>query len=939
MTSPIESSYDFKKKEAVIYSLWQNANYFQAAFNKDGIVRNLKRSKSKPFVIIMPPPNVTGRLHMGHALNNTIQDILIRYKRMEGFDALWVPGTDHAGISTQSVVKKNLDAQGIDYRNLSREDFQKKVWKWKEKYGDFILNQLKRLGCSCDWSRSVFTMDDTPSKAVSYAFCDLYKKGLIYKGKRIVNWCPLDQTALSDDEVEVEVEEGSLWYIRYFFSNRKDSVVIATTRPETLFGDVAVAVHPDDKRYRRLKNQKIIVPIVEKEVSVVFDSFVEMNFGSGCVKITPAHDANDFEVGKRHQLDCINVMDQEACMNERVPKDFRGLSREVCRQKVLQILSEKGLLVKEEKKKIAIGRSYRSKAIIEYRLSDQWFVKMKELAQEVLNHDEAFHVFPIHWKKVYHHWLNHIQDWCISRQIWWGHRIPAWIHKQTKQIIVGQNIPKQVLENSNEWEQENDVLDTWFSSSLWPMSSLGWPENTFDFKRYFPTTILSTAKDILFFWVARMNMMTFHFQKKIPYQDVYFHSTVMDKNGKTMSKSKGNGIDPIHIIEGATKEELKDPIYDAKPSNMKSMLKAIEQNYPEGFFGVGCDALRYTLIYLCSSGQELHLSIDRFVDIGRRFITKFWNAARFVLTHLNDLEDATYVKKKFIPREEDLWILMRFSQTLTEVKKALDLYEFSKLGSLYYKFVWNDFCDWYLELTKLFFKTSDNLVKKREKIFFLTLVLKKTLKILHPLLPFVTEELWSSLRSLSIKKGFWAQEDEQQHLIVATFPKEKKNTFLKENQQRSHSFQFLQSIVTSIRSLRKRFHIKESEIINCFYKIIDPKEKNIFIYHKASICNFAKLSIKEVNHTNHLDLLTKIVFPALEIFLDLRHLVDFDKEKQRLKTVIEKTEKEFSQCQKKLNNENFLKKAKKKIVDKEQKKKKTLEATLKRIKVELQSFS
>ena len=599
----ISPKYDYTEVEKRIYNLWQKANTFSPSVKTR--CTNGDTADKKPFVISIPPPNVTGRLHMGHALNNTIQDMLIRYKRMDGYETLWVPGTDHAGIATQTVVKKMLDAKGIDYRSIGREAFNQEVWQWKEKYGSIILKQLERLGASCDWNRTRFTMDEGLSKAVNYAFKKLYDDGLIYRGRRIVNWCPVDQTALSDDEVETAEggEAGFLWHIKYPLKGESNFLVIATTRPETLFGDVAVAINPKDSRYQQHIGKKVILPILEKEIPVIADDYVDASFGTGCLKITPAHDPHDFEVGNRHNLEPINIFHPDARLNKRCVH-YEGLSREKAREKLLNDLKIKGLLLKEELRQVPVGRSYRSKAIIEYRLSQQWFVKMDALKDKALSKHYEVKIIPDRWDKVYHHWLDNIRDWCISRQIWWGHRIPAWYHKHTGEVLVEKETPVLVNDNPDDWIQEEDVLDTWFSSALWPMSILGWPDKTRDFERYFPNSVLSTAKDIIFFWVARMNFMATHFENTMPYQEVYIHPTVMDERGETMSKSKGNGIDPLHIIEGATTEDLKNIVLDARPSNMKVLLKNIEKKHANGFEGVGADALRYTLIHLCSSDKN-----------------------------------------------------------------------------------------------------------------------------------------------------------------------------------------------------------------------------------------------------------------------------------------------------------------------------------------------
>ena len=747
----IPKRFDFREAEARIYQLWLDHHCFDSVYDEDGTPRSTDEADKPKFVIAIPPPNVTGRLHMGHALNNTIQDVLIRYKRMDGYDALWLPGTDHAGISTQTVVKKHLDAEGVDYRELGREKFIEKVWEWREKYGDVILNQLKKLGASCDWRRTTFTMDDGPSRGVRTVFKALYDRGLIYRGKRIVNWCPVDRTALSDDEVntKAEGEKGHLWHIRYPLEEPADGLThltVATTRPETLFGDVAVAVHPDDERYKAVVGKNVRLPLQGRIIPILADDYVDREFGTGCLKITPAHDGNDFDVGERHGLEPINVMHEDATMNDVVPEAYRGLDRYKAREKAVADLEEQGLLDKIEDRMVPIGRAQRSGAPIEYRLSDQWFVKMKPLAAQALEasgyrHGEDgwektaesglfFH--PARWEKIYFMWLDAIRDWTISRQIWWGHRIPAWHHKETGEIVVDIETPDVVRENPDAWEQDPDVLDTWFSSWLWPMTTLGWPDETKDFERYFPTSVLSTSKDIIFFWVARMNFAGLSMTEKLPYRDVYIHPTVLDDRGAVMSKSKGNGIDPLVVIDGASTEDLKGPIFEARPQNMKELVQRIDKNFPDGFEAVGADALRFTLVHSCSEGQEMRLSLQRFHEIGRRFITKLWNASRYLLLALDTAPGPDAGEAE--PTVEDRWIASRTASTVREVRAALDGFDFAPVGHALYRFVWNDYCDWYLELTKPRM-TGDDPAAARRAAHELGVTLAEILRMLHPVTP------------------------------------------------------------------------------------------------------------------------------------------------------------------------------------------------------------
>lgn len=921
--------YDFRDTEARILKAWRDAKAFSSAYDASGKIRDPKKAGAKPYVIAIPPPNVTGRLHIGHALNNTIQDMLIRFKRMDGFDALWVPGTDHAGISTQSVVKKALDAQGIHYRTLGREAFVEKVWEWKKKYGDLILHQLERMGCSCDWERTRFTMDEGLSHAVVRAFKKLYDEGLIYRGKRIVNWCPADQTALSDDEVETKEggEPGFLWKIRYKFADGKGELLVATTRPETLFGDVAVAVHPEDERYKKYIGKEVLLPLTDKKIPVIADDYVDRTFGTGCLKITPAHDPNDFEVGLRHKLEPVNIMNPDATMNENVPSPYRGLSREKCRDAAVKDLEAKGLLESVEPRMTPVGRAERSKVIIEYRLSEQWFVKMKPLAEKTLALHDQLNIVPKQWDKVYLHWMNGIRDWCISRQLWWGHRIPAWHHVETGEILVDEKIPDRVKAEPKLWKQDEDVLDTWFSSDLWPMSILGWPEASPDFKRYFPTTTLSTAHGIIYLWVARMNIMSVHFTGKLPYENVYVHPTLMDERGETMSKSKGNGVDPVHIIDGATAEDLKNPVHDARPSNMKELLARIDKNYPEGFPGVGADALRYTLIYLNSSGQELKLSLANFTELGQRFITKLWNAARFILMNaesLSNIEAAASDKSRTHGRAasdqaypEDEWLGARLKAAAAQTRRAYESHDFTVMGQIYYQLVWNDFCDWYVEIVKVRLQSED----ASEKRFAVAKSLgfyKEILRLIHPLMPFVTEELWSKLGGAGL-------------LMLADFPKEEKLSPGEEKTIRR--FSLIQDLVAAVRSFRANYQVPPKDKLRAYFLARNPVAGELIelsrgmILRLAGLESFDAAKAKPEGHASVLN-------DSAEIFLDARAYRDTDKEKARLNKELEAVVAELGGVEKRLANAGFVAKAKPEVIEKEREKQKSLGE--KRAKLELE---
>ena len=927
MTLP--TRFDFREVEPRIYQLWQDRKCFESDFDPDGEPRSDDVILRPRFVIVIPPPNVTGRLHMGHALNNTLQDVLIRYKRMDGYDALWIPGTDHAGIATQTVVRKQLDAQGIDYRDLGREKFIEKVWEWKAKYGDLILSQLKKMGCSCDWRRTRFTMDEGLSRAVRETFKMLYDRGRLYRGKRIVNWCPVDRTALSDDEVNVseEGEPGHLWYIRYPLvepTSGLKHLVVATTRPETLFGDVAVAVHPKDERYQEVIGKEVLLPLQGRKIPVIADEYVDVEFGTGCLKITPAHDANDFEVGQRHELEPINVMNEDATLNDVVPAEFRGLDRYDARKKAVEALEEQGLIERIEDRLVPLGRAQRSGAPIEYRLSDQWFVSMKPMALKALaasgyekRDDEwvktspgvlTFH--PPRWENVYVQWLTNIRDWTISRQIWWGHRIPAWYHKKTGEILVEVEEPKEVKDNPDDWYQDPDVLDTWFSSWLWPMSTLGWPDLTFDFAHYFPTAVLSTAKDIIFFWVARMNFAALELTGTLPYRHVNIHPTVLDEQGAVMSKSKGNGIDPLTVIAGATLEDLKTPIFEARPPNLDQLVARMEKSFPEGFEGIGADALRYTFVYSCSDGQETRLSLHKFNEIGRRFVTKLWNASRFVLLSLENVPGPEAGEAP--PAEEDEWIFSRRKSTVRGVRAGLDDYDFGSLGQLIYRFVWNDYCDWFLELSKGRLQGNDAAAARRAA-HVLGRTLADILRLLHPIVPFITEELWSKLLPAMDEKELWLGERPSSELLIRDrYPRsdDMPDVGLEER------FENLQQLVTRVRVVRANARLGDGVRLAIQVKPLTDAFNNVIKATSDAVSRLANLESIELV-TERKPGLFASVDPAFELYVDLGRHLDLKAEITRIDKEMEAFKKKLDQTSKKLGNPKFLAGAAPEVVEAE----------------------
>lgn len=903
-----ETHYAPEKVEEGINLLWDEHKIYVAD----------SKSSLKPYSIVIPPPNVTGRLHMGHALNNTIQDVLVRFKRMDGFNVLWVPGTDHAGIATQSVVKKQLDAEGVNWRELGREKMIERIWSWKEKYGDQILLQLRKLGCSCDWTRTRFTMDEGLSRAVRVAFKEMYDAGLIYRGKYIVNWCPVDRTALSDDEVETKDggEPGALWHFQYPLKDGSGHITVATTRPETVLGDSAVAVHPSDERYKSLVGKMLLLPLVDREIPVIADEYVDPEFGSGCVKITPAHDPNDFQVGLRHNLEQINVMNEDATMNNSVPERFQGLDRFECRKRIVQEFSSLGLLEKIEERNTPVGRSYRSKAIIEYRLSDQWFVKMKPLADKALEASDKKEVefFPERWDAFYRNWLGNIRDWCISRQLWWGHRIPAWYHKETGEILVDVETPKKVLEDPEAWAQDDDVLDTWFSSALWPYSTLGWPEQSDDLKTYYPTSVLVTGKDIIFFWVARMVMTGLFHMKKVPFSKVLINSIICDEEGETMSKSKGNGIDPLHVIGGATLEELQSPVYEARPANMEKLLKRNEKRYPDGFRGVGADALRYTMLTSATSAQQVQLSLKKFDEAGRPIADKLWNASRLVLSLLDSVSSPSLDTASAGPsRLEDDWILGRLDRMIARVRESFESYNFHHATDAFYHFFWDDFCDWYLEIAKVRVREKDEADRTRVA---LTLVecLSNFLCTLHPVMPFITEEIWGHITNVEgLQKLLPTDLVGKNVLALAPYPK----NLGRYNVDGDVQFGLIQDVVRSLRNERAGAQIAPKVPLEVALRPENPEVRDVLTKGSAIISHLGGLKEFTLVDTSP-NGFSLTVIEGVQIFLNLIEHMDFEAELARNEKAILKVDAEIEQIDKLLLNENFVARAPEAVVKGEQ---------------------
>ena len=867
MPKELSKTYDPKQVEERIYQNWMDKGYFHAEIDPN----------KEPFTIVIPPPNVTGQLHMGHALDETFQDILIRAKRMQGYAALWIPGTDHAGIATQIKVEEDLRVnEHLTRYDLGREEFLKRVWAWKEKFGGRIISQLKKIGCSCDWERERFTMDEGCSKAVKEVFVNLYNKGLIYQGSRIINWCPHCITALSDAEVEHTEQAGHFWHIKYPIKDSDGYVVIATTRPETLFGDTAVAVNPEDERYRDLIGKKLILPLVGREIPVIADEYVDREFGTGCVKITPAHDPNDFEVGQRHNLEQIKVLNDDATMNAHAGK-YEGMDRYACRKAMLIDLEEQGLLVKTEEHTHNVGQCYRCGTTVEPIISKQWFVKMKPLAQpaiDAVKNDETEFV-PEHFEKVYFHWLENIKDWCISRQLWWGHRIPAFYCDDCNEIVVTKEETAHCPKCGKEMRQDPDTLDTWFSSALWPFSTLGWPDQTEDLAYFYPTSTLVTGYDIIPFWVMRMMFSGLAHTGQVPFRHVYIHGLVRDALGRKMSKSLGNGIDPLEIIDQ-----------------------------------YGADALRFTLATGNSPGNDMRFSTER-VEASRNFANKIWNASRFVLMNL-DIDTCCLPELSKL-QLEDRWILHAYNELIREVTENLDKYELGIAVSKLYDFIWDSFCDWYIELVKPRFFAKDESNQTAQQV--LTYVLSGTLKLLHPFMPFITEEIWQALPH------------EGESIMISAFPVY--GEALK-NPEAADQMQMLMASIKGIRNIRSERNVPPSK--KCTVYIVtaqtDVFEKGVAFYTKLAS---ADRVVIQKDKSGIPENAVSVVSPGAELLLPFDELVDKEKELERLNKEKKRLEGEIKRVEGKLSNKGFTEKAPAAVVEEERQKGEKYKAMLKTV--------
>ena len=900
----METKYDPQQIEQRWYQTWEKNNYFSPS------------GQGKSYCIMIPPPNVTGSLHMGHAFQDTIMDALTRYHRMRGYNTLWQAGTDHAGIATQMVVERQLKQENLTRHDLGRDAFIKKVWEWKSHSGGTITRQLRRMGASLDWSRERFTMDEGLSEAVHEVFVRLYDEGLIYRGKRLVNWDPVLHTAVSDLEVISEEENGHLWHMRYPLASGEGHLVVATTRPETMLGDTAVAVHPDDERYQHLIGKTVKLPLTDREIPVIADEYVDKEFGTGCVKITPAHDFNDYEVGSRHGLEQINIFTVDACINDNAPEAYRGLDRYEARKRIVDDLKAQNLLEKIEDHKLMVPRGDRTNAVIEPFLTDQWYVKIEPLAKPAIAAVESGEIqfVPDNWKNTYYDWMRNIQDWCISRQIWWGHRIPAW-YDEAGNIYVARNEQearsKYQLSNDLPLRQDDDVLDTWFSSALWPFSTLGWPEQTEALKTFYPTNVLVTGFDIIFFWVARMIMMGIKFTGQIPFHQVYIHGLVRDAHGQKMSKSKGNVLDPIDLIDGIDLESLvkKRTTGLMQPQMAPKIDKVTRKDFPDGIPAFGTDALRFTFAAMASTGRDINFDLGR-VEGYRNFCNKIWNAARYVFMNTEG-KDCGTGNDDVTLTTADRWINARLQQTAQAMQHAFANYRLDLAAQAIYDFTWNEYCDWYLELSKPVLNdenSSDSLQRGTRKT--LINVLDSILRLAHPIMPFITEEIWQRVAPLVGSDG--------KTIMTQAYPEP--NTSLIDTNA-IKEMEWVKNFILGIRKIRGEMNIAPGKPLPVLLQNGDDNDQQSLAKHQLLLTALARIeSIQWLDTTDSAPESAMALCGDMRILIPMAGLIDKDAELARLGKEIEKREKELERSENKLQNPSFVDRAPAEVVDKERQK-------------------
>ena len=888
MTREIPKAYSPAEIEEKWYKHWLDNRLFEAHPDKE----------KKPYTVVIPPPNITGILTMGHVLNNSIQDTFVRWKRMKGYEACWVPGTDHAGIATQNVVERSLAKEGKDRHSLGREKFVERIWQWRDEYGGTIIKQLKKLGVSCDWQRERFTMDEGLSHAVQEVFVRLYEKGLIYRGKYIVNWCPKDHTAISDDEVEYQEKNGKLYYLRYPLEDGSGHIVVATTRPETMLGDVAVAVNPADERFRHLVGRNLILPLVGRKMKIIADDYVDKEFGTGAVKITPAHDPNDFRVAERHDLEKIIVLDISGKVNENAPEKYRGLDRFKARKLIIDDMQELGYVEKIDDYKLSVGECYRCHTVIEPYLSDQWFVKMKPLAEPALKavREGKIRFYPDRWVKTYEHWMENIRDWCISRQLWWGHRIPVWYCMNCNEYVVSSKEPQVPCAKcgGKSYRQDEDVLDTWFSSWLWPFSVFGWPEMTPDLKYFYPTEALVTAPDIIFFWVARMVMSGLEFMGDVPFKDVYFTSIIRDMQGRKMSKSLGNSPDPLDVIAE-----------------------------------YGADALRFTILYLAPLGQDVLFESSK-CEMGRNFANKIWNAGRFLLMNREKLQINTAPDVSVFDFA-DKWIVSRLHHTIRDLNSSLENFRINDAAKIIYDFIWHDYCDWYVEMVKERLTFPEAVPGKSVDMTRAIIVsnaistFETALEMLHPFMPFVTEEMYSLVNTVQAGS-----------VMNAEFP-ESESRFISEETERQ--MDLVQEVVTSIRAMRKEASVPPSVAVDIVVKPKDEDTLEVLSVNESYIRKLAKVDTMSIGYDLHKpEMSTSAVIRGTEIFVSLEGLINAEAERGRLEKEITRVKGVIAGIESKLGNEQFIQRAPAQVIEKEKLKLDTMRLNLSKLEENYQSI-
>ncbi len=916
----MEKSYSPAAIEQRWYQYWEDQQFFEPSGEKD------KPDKNR-YCIMLPPPNVTGSLHMGHAFQDTIMDTLSRWQRMKGADTLWQPGTDHAGIATQMVVERKLLAEGKSRHDLGREQFIEAVWDWKQQSGDTISNQMRRLGASVAWSRHRFTMDDDLSHAVRKVFVQLFDEGLIYRGKRLVNWDPVLHTALSDLEVISEEEKGNLWHIRYPRTDGRGYLVVATTRPETLLGDTAVAVNPDDERYRDMVGMELKLPLTGRTIPIIKDEYVDAEFGSGCVKITPAHDFNDYEIGKRHDLPMINVLNADASLNENAPEAYRGMDRFDARRKILEDLESQGLLEKTESHNMMIPRGDRSHAIVEPYLTDQWYVKIAPLAKPAIEavEDGRIKFVPENWSKTYFDWMYRIEDWCISRQLWWGHRIPAW-YDPDGNIHVGMDEKdarnRAGLADDIKLRQDDDVLDTWFSSALWPFSTLGWPEQTESLDRFYPTSVMVTGFDIIFFWVARMIMMGLKFMGDVPFRTVYIHGLIRDGSGQKMSKSKGNVLDPIDLIEGIEIETLvsKRTTGLMQPRMAPAIEKATRTEFPEGIPAFGTDALRFTFATLATTGRDIRFDLGR-IEGNRNFCNKLWNAARFVLMQT----EGSKIAASNNPGTIDRWILSRLNKLISEVEQHLGAFRLDLAAQALYEFIWNEYCDWYLEFTKPLLQSASSLEQAGTQ-HTLLYVLETILRVLHPMMPFITEEIWQRVKTpLGI---------EGDSIMIQPFP-----TSGGADPEAEDDINWLKEVIQGIRRIRSELNLPPGKPLDVKFQAGMDTDRSRQTQFNEVLSHLGRIqSIEWIEADADTAQCAVALVGELKVLIALEGLVDVDEELARLRKQLTREESDLKTSQGKLNNSRFVDNAPAAVVTQEKQRLITHQANVENLEIQIRKI-